>query len=205
MCIMTTFVHFTITYMSPGLIMTNGLPCSGKTFLAGQVRPRDMAYRSTDIIRIERGCSDLFNPQHREQAYRHLFDETESLLTHGEDVLVDATFSTVAKREEIYRICRKTRVSLIILSTFCEERILRARMDVRLRSQDTLPEFRFDTLELVRSENELIAPCELDDVNNVALFKIDTGLESLDETVLRGHPKFADHIRHVLSSPQERS
>lgn len=184
--------------MSPGLIMTNGLPCSDKTFLARQVRPSDMAYRSTDIIRIERGCSNLFNPQHREQAYRHLFDETESLLTRGEDVLVDVTFSTRPKREEIYRICRKTRASLVILSTFCEEGILRARMDIRLRSQETLPAFRFDTLGLVSSENELIIPGEFDSLPDAAWFQIDTGLGNLDEAVLKGHPKFTDHIRRIL-------
>lgn len=129
-----------------------------------------------------------------------MFAETECLRRDGKDVLVDATFSRRARREEIYKICRNVHASLIVLSCTAAPHILRERMRARLQSAVTAPKFRFDTLDSVQRENEPIALEEFDGLDAATLFEVDTNLNVARAMLEKGEAKFGAYVTGIFTS-----
>lgn len=185
--------------MRQGLIMMQGLPCSGKTYVSKQLLGiNGLISLATDKLRVDLDRSNLFNPAHRAATYDALLSKTEDLL-ESSDLLIDATFSTLSRRNEVYEICRKFRASLVIVSCNAPKEVRRARMDCRLKSETYIPELQVDTLDLVSQEYEPVHIKELLDVEDVALLTLDTDSNFLSELHHKGCPKFYSQIKRILS------
>lgn len=177
----------------------HGLPCSGKTFIAGRLCTPEMAFFSTDALRMELRKPELFDNQVRESVYKEMFSAAEHSLNLGKDVMLDATFSKRVRREAIYRICNLKSASVVVVSCTAPEPVLRERMQVRLSLAVIAPELRIDTLDSVQHEYEPIEFSELEGLKDAAIIQVATDVNSSQAVFAKGKAKFTEHIKKVLN------
>lgn len=112
----------------PQLVMIGGPPGSGKTTLSEQVAARlGLHSLSSDRVRKELAGlssadsaaadyqSGLYAPEHTDRTYRELADRAAELLTHGESVVLDASWSREQHRELAVDAARRTRSTAVAL------------------------------------------------------------------------------------------
>ncbi|MFJ8849733.1 AAA family ATPase [Streptomyces sp. NPDC102437] len=111
-----------------GLILVGGLPGSGKSTLSGALADRlGVTLLSSDRLRKElagvpadRPASapygeGLYTPEWTATTYAALLERAATLLTRGESVILDATWSNAGQREAAHRVAERTSADLVAL------------------------------------------------------------------------------------------
>ncbi|GAB1233870.1 AAA family ATPase [Ferrigenium sp. UT5] len=124
----------------PALIITHGLPGSGKTTFAQYVIEQMGAVRiRSDVERKrlhglqagERSRGDIYDAAATEKTYTRLLELARSLLQAGYPVIVDAAFLNRAERAQFRRLAQALSIPFAIASLHAQEAALRQRLDQR--------------------------------------------------------------------------
>lgn len=98
------------------LIAFSGPPCSGKTTLAEALCAESrFTYLQMDEIRCILIPNSDHRKEHRQIAYRAMHFAADLLLSHGQSVIVDATYRHLRQREEIAKIADRTQAALFFV------------------------------------------------------------------------------------------
>jgi len=129
----------------PALIITHGLPGSGKTTFSqmaleqmGFIRVRSDVERKRlfGLGALERSghAGDIYSPEATRRTYARLHDLAEALLAAGSSVIVDAAFLKQEEREMFYTLAQRKSVPFVIASLHAADATLRER--IRQRRND---------------------------------------------------------------------
>lgn len=127
-----------------GLTLVGGLPGSGKSTLSGALADRlGVTLLSSDRLRKElAGISPdtpapaaygegLYTPEWTTRTYAALLDRAAALLSRGEPVVLDATWSTGELRAQARRVAEDTRADLVALHCRVPGEVSAARLNTR--------------------------------------------------------------------------
>ncbi|MEU0221258.1 AAA family ATPase [Streptomyces sp. NPDC006265] len=127
-----------------GLTLVGGLPGSGKSTLSGALADRlGVTLLSSDRLRkelagipAERSAAadygkGLYTPEWTARTYSTLLDRAAALLSRGESVVLDATWSDAAQREAALRVAERTSADLVALHCHVPGDVSAARLTTR--------------------------------------------------------------------------
>lgn len=127
-----------------GLTLVGGLPGSGKSTLSGALADRlGVTLLSSDRLRKElagipaeqsaaAGYGEgLYTPEWTERTYTALLDRASALLSRGESVVLDATWSHAGQREAAVRLAERTSADLVALHCRVPGEVSRGRLRSR--------------------------------------------------------------------------
>ncbi|WP_426570566.1 AAA family ATPase [Streptomyces canus] len=127
-----------------GLTLVGGLPGSGKSTLSGALADRlGITLLSSDRLRKElagipaeqsaaAGYGEgLYTPEWTARTYAALLDRASALLSSGESVVLDATWSDAAQREAALRMAERTSADLVALHCHVPGDVSAARLSTR--------------------------------------------------------------------------
>jgi uncharacterized protein len=126
------------------LILVGGLPGSGKSTLSGALADRlGVTLLSSDRLRKElagipaeqsaaaRYGEGLYTPEWTARTYATLLDRAAALLSSGESVVLDATWSDAGQREAALRAAERTSADLVALHCHVPSEVSVARLNSR--------------------------------------------------------------------------
>ncbi|MFF4582644.1 AAA family ATPase [Streptomyces sp. NPDC001389] len=126
------------------LTLVGGLPGSGKSTLSGALADRlGVTLLSSDRLRKELAGipaeqsaaaaygEGLYTPEWTARTYAALLDRAASLLSAGESVVLDATWSDVQQREAAQRLAERTSTDLVALHCRVPGEVSAARLENR--------------------------------------------------------------------------
>lgn len=120
----------------PRLVLVGGLPGSGKTTLAASIGPALGAQViSSDRVRRETGSAfgeERYSDAARARVYGRLCDRAAAALAMGQSVVLDATWSSAARRAEAEAVARGAWAGLVELYCDCPADERRRRVADRL-------------------------------------------------------------------------
>jgi aminoglycoside phosphotransferase family enzyme/predicted kinase len=155
---------------SPALIITHGLPGSGKTTFSqlalqqlGAIRIRSDVERKRlfglGMLESSRAnVGDIYSPEATQRTYARLLELARESLAAGYIVIVDAAFLKREERESFHALAQSLSVPFAIASLYAKEGALRER--IRQRRNDA-SEADVAVLEKLRAMQEMLAPEEL--------------------------------------------
>ncbi|WP_431985908.1 AAA family ATPase [Streptomyces griseoflavus] len=127
-----------------GLTLVGGLPGSGKSTLSGALADRlGVTLLSSDRLRkelagipVERSAAagygeGLYTPEWTARTYSTLLDRASALLSSGESVVLDATWSDAAQREAALRVAESAGADLVALHCRVPDDVSAARLSTR--------------------------------------------------------------------------
>lgn len=127
-----------------GLTLVGGLPGSGKSTLSGALADRlGVTLLSSDRVRKElagipaeqsaaaRYGEGLYTPEWTARTYSTLLDRASALLSSGESVVLDATWSDAGQREAALRMAERTSADLVALHCHVPGDVSAARLTTR--------------------------------------------------------------------------
>ncbi len=127
-----------------GLTLVGGLPGSGKSTLSGALADRlGVTLLSSDRLRKELAGipaeqsaaagyrEGLYTPEWTNRTYAALLDRASALLSSGESVVLDATWSDAGQREAAVRMAQRTHTDLVALHCQVPDEISTARLTTR--------------------------------------------------------------------------
>jgi len=169
-----------LTPAKPALIITHGLPGSGKTTFSQMALERFGAIRvRSDVERkrlfglapLESSDSALgdgvYSADATVRTYEVLLNTAHGLLKAGYRVIVDAAFLRHEEREQFRKLADKMSVSFIIASIQASEPVLRARVEQRMRLRKDASEADLNVLQTLRIANE---PLDVKELANTITF-----------------------------------
>ncbi len=128
----------------PTLVVTMGLPASGKTTLAHVLAGRlGLVHLSSDVVRKglaglapsarqpERFREGLYGPAMTRRTYATLRRRAAGWLRRGQSVVLDATYGALAERAAVRRLAARLRARLVVLLCQADEATLLARLAAR--------------------------------------------------------------------------
>lgn len=148
------------------LIITHGLPGSGKTTFAqylveqmGAIRIRsDVERKRLHGLRAgERSRGDIYGATATEQTYARLHELAREIVQAGHVVIVDAAFLKRAEREQFRRLARDLSVPFVIASLHAPVAALHQRLD---RRQHDASEADVAVLNKLRALQQPLSPEE---------------------------------------------
>ncbi|MFJ7587508.1 AAA family ATPase [Streptomyces sp. NPDC097617] len=126
------------------LTLVGGLPGSGKSTLSGALADRlGVTLLSSDRLRKELAGiaaeepaaaaygEGIYSPEWTARTYATLLDRAASLLSAGESVVLDATWSDAEQREAAQRLAGRTSTDLVALHCRVPGDVSAARLDTR--------------------------------------------------------------------------
>ena len=131
------------TPAQPRLVITHGLPGSGKTYASQQLLERCGAIRLRSDVERKRlhglapladsraAGRDLYTPESTRQTYARLFLLARRLLCAGWPVVLDAAFLRRVEREQAHALAAELQVPFAILDCDAAPEILRQRLAAR--------------------------------------------------------------------------
>ncbi|MET9886157.1 AAA family ATPase [Streptomyces sp. NPDC006430] len=138
----TTLRH--LRHSAVGLTLIGGLPGSGKSTLSGALADRlGVTLLSSDHLRKElagipaeqsaaAGYGEgLYTPEWTNRTYAALLDRASALLSCGESVVLDATWSDAAQREAALRMAERASVDVVALHCQVPGDVSAARLSTR--------------------------------------------------------------------------
>ena len=150
----------------PALIITHGLPGSGKTTFSQEALARFGAIRLRSDVERKRlfGLSPLdssrslvaggiYDSQATARTYDKLHDLARTLLQQGYRVIVDAAFLRREERDHFRRLAQEMAASFVIASIQASESLLRTRIEARMRSRRDASEADLAVLEKLQAHS----------------------------------------------------
>ena len=124
----------------PALIITHGLPGSGKTTISQIVLERFKMIRLRSDVERKRLCGiavhehsigDIYDEKTTLQTYAHLLQLARELMKLGYRVIVDAAFLKNAERQQFKMLAQEMNAPFIILSVKAKLTLLEQRIQLR--------------------------------------------------------------------------
>jgi aminoglycoside phosphotransferase family enzyme/predicted kinase len=144
----------------PILVIIVGLVGTGKTAVARSLeRSLGLPVISSDIVRKElagipptehrydRFESGIYTDAFSDLTYDTMFNQARDLLSQGRSVVLDATFSRLASREQAIRIAEKTNSDIIAVECVLDEEVVKSRLERRLH-EETASDAGWDIYEI---------------------------------------------------------
>lgn len=142
------YYQLAATYnLRPPLVLTCGLPGTGKSFAARALaEPFEAALLRSDVVRKRlagmeptdrhRGGLDtgIYTPEFTDRTYEQLATQTAKRLDDGRAAVVDATFRTARWRSRFARIAERAGSPLVVVHLTCPEEVVLDRL--RRRAHD---------------------------------------------------------------------
>lgn len=163
----------TLARRRPLLIITHGLPGSGKSTVAGEVLQRLPAIRLRSDVERKRlfGLEPLqssgstvgdgmYSAEATRRTYARLQELARSLLAAGHHVVVDAAFLRQAERDQFHALADAMGACFAILSVEADPAILRQRVARRQAHGRDASEADLTVLDTLRTVQEPLTPGE---------------------------------------------
>ena len=156
----------------PGLIITHGLPGSGKTTFAQAALERLQAIRIRSDVERKRlfglppladsrsQIGDIYGADATRRTYARLHELARELLADGALVIVDAAFLKQNEREQFRQLAHELGVPFVIASLRAGAATLRARITQRQSDSNDASEANLAVLESLQEKQEALSPQE---------------------------------------------
>jgi predicted kinase len=127
----------TATNDAPVLILTIGLPGSGKSTFARRLAPQiDAVILESDALRRLLFDTPAYSRSESRQLFAALHHAARELLLAGRNVIIDATSIRDSDRRPAYDVAQQTGARLLLLSFTAPEDVIEHRLGQRLVSPD---------------------------------------------------------------------
>ncbi len=143
--------------LPPALVLTHGLPASGKSTLARELsRALCAEWLRSDAVRLEHAdtAGERYSEAGRSAVYARLLARAEDALAAGRSAVVDATFQRRAWRAPFVELARRRGVPLLLVETRADPAVLRERLERRAREGADPSEADAAVLERLRRDWE---------------------------------------------------
>jgi predicted kinase len=170
--------YATANQRGPVLLVTMGLPASGKTTLARSLASRmALVHLSSDVVRKEligaratthhavgfqRG---LYSRGMTRRTYAALIRRAARWLRRGRSVVLDATFGQRTERTAVRQLARRTGARLMVVVTETDEAVIRERLARRAEDARSVSDARLELWPALRAA--FAEPSELSDALHV--------------------------------------
>jgi hypothetical protein len=154
----------------PLLLITCGLVATGKTALAQALgEAAGMPVISSDVVRkelaglaprerrFESFGRGIYSPRFSERTYKALLERARAALAEGRSMIVDATFGQRRHRERARELAQAMGARFLCLECRAEERVIRRRLEERLRAGRDASDARWETYEAQKQVFEPLA------------------------------------------------
>jgi uncharacterized protein len=162
------YIHLAASYvLPPALLLTCGLPGTGKSTLAHHLaRVLDAFVLRSDATRkllagvppTEHAPASvrhmLYSAEHTRRTYGHLLAEARVHLQQGRPVIVDAMFSKREQREPFVKAAEELGAPWAVLEVACPEPTVEERMERRTHDPTTVSDADFQVYLQVRRSFE---------------------------------------------------
>jgi predicted kinase len=158
----------------PTMVVTMGLPGSGKTTLAREIaRHLGLMHLSSDVMRkqfaglrptdrrIEAYGKGIYGASLTRRSYAGLRYRASQWLQRGHSVVVDATFGFPTERAAVEQVAKRSGARLHVLVCQADEETIRRRLVARIEDQHTVSDAQFDIWPALRAAYS--APTEMQD------------------------------------------
>lgn len=154
----------------PALLLTHGLPGSGKTYFSqlalerlGAIRlrsdvERKRLYGLAALDNSRARVGDIYSPDATRRTYDRLLDLARTLLQAGYPVIVDAAFLSQNERQQFRQLTKELSTPFAIASLQADDATLRARI---LQRHNDASEADLAVLELLQNKQEPLTEDEL--------------------------------------------
>ena len=162
----------------PMLLVTMGLPASGKTTLAHALAGRlGLVHLSSDVVRkqlagmrptdhrldgFERG---LYGRSMSRRTYAMLRRQAARWLRRGRSLVLDATYSQPAERAAVRQLARRNGARLVVLVCRADESVLQARLAARMQDPNSVSDARLELWPALKAA--FVEPAELSEALSV--------------------------------------
>jgi predicted kinase len=192
-----TFAEYVKFHLDPNtLLITCGLPASGKTVVAQDIaKIKGYTVLRSDLIRLEvLKNQDIMDTKvagdmnKRLSVYDELFRRADTLAKkHESGIILDATFVTQELRRRAAEIAAKNNLNFVIMHTTCSQEISLCRIGKR-----TAEKYESNALteEAYLANKNTFEPVDLDDLKNlyhllqVTHVLVDTCCDKKDQWVI---------------------
>jgi len=142
----------------PALAVLVGLPASGKSRIAEELRSRTgAAVLESDELRRLLFTRRTYSPQESQRLFAAVHAAIEQLLAARVSVILDATNLAEAERAPLYEIAERQGARLVLANVTAPERIVRRRLARRDTAGVSRSEADLRVYERMRSRVEAIA------------------------------------------------
>lgn len=126
--------------LPPALVLTCGLPATGKSWLAERVaRALGAAVHASDLRRKQlaglapeqRGGAELYTPEAKRATYESLLADARRDLGRGHSVLIDGTFGEASWRRPFLDLAEELGAPIVLLEARASEATVVARLEAR--------------------------------------------------------------------------
>ena len=163
---------------TPMLLVTMGLPASGKTTLAHNLAARlGLVHLSSDIVRkrlvgmrptehaTDNFGQGLYTPKMSQRTYGLLRRSAMWWLRRGQSVILDATYGKPSERSVLRHAARRCGARLLVIVCRADEAVLEARLAARVDDQGAASDARLELWPALRAA--FVEPIELSEAVTV--------------------------------------
>jgi len=159
------YFHLAASYaLPPALILTCGLPGSGKSWLARHVaQPLRAKVLNSDRVRkrlagmaptqsaTARFGEGIYDPESTRRTYAALHTTAAETIRHGRTVVVDAGFRSASQRRPFLELAQQASVPVLVLEATIPDDVLRERLRRREHGQGEVSDADLGILDQVRA------------------------------------------------------
>lgn len=110
------------------IIIVMGLPGTGKTYFAEHLATHLQAkHISSDKTRNQLQKRGAYTPEDKDQVYREMLAQAEESLKNGQEVIMDATYSQKAHRNEVLALAQSLATSVHFIQLTADEDTIKER------------------------------------------------------------------------------
>jgi len=148
------------TRPKPILFITSGLVGTGKTtvaralarkfgvvVIASDVTRKQLAGIPLTEHRFQKFGAGIYSPEFTQKTYEKMFKRAKDILSGGDSVILDASFSKAKKRLKAKELATKTDADFVVIECTLNEEIIRERLTKR-QERRSISDARQDVLQL---------------------------------------------------------
>lgn len=154
-------------WLEPVVVVMCGLPGVGKSWLARELaRPFEAHILRSDLVRkrlvglqptdhrpaeFEEG---VYRPEVSDDTYAELAVQMEHAVSHGRSVIVDASFSSDARRRAMIQAATAAGARCVIVHVTCDDEVVRGRLAIRAQDPDRVSDAGVEVYEQAQATFE---------------------------------------------------
>ncbi len=169
----TSYLELATSYLKPPrqrLILTHGFSGSGKTTFTQQLAPhiraiclhsdRERKRAAAQLGNRTINGEELYSDSSRESVYEYLAQQTDSILSAGYSVIIDATFISMKERQRFGCLAAATNTPMTILDFTADGTELKQRLGARKQTPDRFSDADEKVLTLQMQSEDPLTPEE---------------------------------------------